>query len=236
MSPDFFSDNLAHDLSMPRICERMFDRRPSGSGIKTKPTAVANLLRIIPATLMLGNRHGFQTMSLRDLSRETGLSMGALYAHFESKEALLLMILEEVHFAVHHILVPAEFETNNPRQHLRWLLQRHVRMTTVMHAFFFFAFMEARNFHKPARVLAQEGELYTERLIADAIAALRPSDTEADHLFVASLIKPMLQDWYVKHWKYKRRGINAMQFTRLLTLWVEGMLASPAVGAAPTIS
>lgn len=224
MNSEFASDSLARELSINAICERIFERRVHSTGVKTKLTAVGNLKRIIPATLVLGNRNGFQNMSLRDLGAETGLSMGALYAHFESKDALLLMILEEVHFAVHHVLIPSDDGLNDPHDRLCWLLRRHVTMTTLMHPFFFFAFMEARNFHKAARGLAQDGELYTERLIADAVAALRPFDSAADHLFAASLIKPMLQDWYVKHWKYKRRGINAVTFADQLTVWVSAML------------
>ena len=35
---------------------------------------------------------GFQAMTLRSLSRESGLSMGALYNYFSSKEDLLKII------------------------------------------------------------------------------------------------------------------------------------------------
>ena len=43
-------------------------------------------------------------MSLRDLSRASGVSMGGLYAYFDSKTTLLNMILSEVTAAVQRVL------------------------------------------------------------------------------------------------------------------------------------
>ena len=47
---------------------------------------------------------GFDAMSLRDLSRESGLSMGALYSYFTSKDDLLSMIQYHGQSAVEKIL------------------------------------------------------------------------------------------------------------------------------------
>ena len=56
--------------------------------IKSRKVAVANLQKIFEATFKLANAKGFQAMSLRDLSRETGISMGGLYAYIGSKNEL----------------------------------------------------------------------------------------------------------------------------------------------------
>lgn len=60
--------------------------------IKKESTVAKNLEKIFDATLTISNKKGFQAMSMRDLSRESELSMGALYSYFSSKEDLLKML------------------------------------------------------------------------------------------------------------------------------------------------
>lgn len=40
----------------------------------------------------------------------------------------------------------------------------------------------------------------------------------------AALIKPMLQDWYVKRSKYRRRGVSAARFSASLIAFIEQAL------------
>src|SRR6056300_1236661 len=60
--------------------------------VKNPKVAIVNLEKIITATFKLANAKGFQAMSLRDLSRETGISMGGLYAYIGSKNDLASVI------------------------------------------------------------------------------------------------------------------------------------------------
>ena len=57
--------------------------------VKKEKTVVKNLEKIFGAVLKIANRKGFNAMSMRDLSRESGLSMGALYTYFSSKDELV---------------------------------------------------------------------------------------------------------------------------------------------------
>ena len=60
--------------------------------VKNPKVAIVNLEKIITATFKLANAKGFQAMSLRDLSRETGISMGGVYAYIGSKNDLASVI------------------------------------------------------------------------------------------------------------------------------------------------
>jgi AcrR family transcriptional regulator len=60
--------------------------------VKKEKTVAKNLEKIFGAVLKISNRKGFKAMSMRDLSRESGLSMGALYSYFSSKDELLEML------------------------------------------------------------------------------------------------------------------------------------------------
>ncbi len=52
----------------------------------------ANLERILTAASALMARQGYQQTSIRDVARESGLSLAAMYYHFEGKEELLYQI------------------------------------------------------------------------------------------------------------------------------------------------
>lgn len=215
------------DLSMEALAARILARHGETVRVKKVHVATMRLARIIESTLALANRVGFHSMSLRDLSRESGLSMGALYAYFDSKETLLLMILGTVSEVVEEALgePPADLP---PPERLRWLLAGHVALTEAMLPWFTFSYMQAKSFPPEARAMAVASEERTEGLIAAILAEgnatghFRVPDVE----MAAALIKPMLQDWYVKRSKYRRRKVSAAAFTDALMGFVTGALAA----------
>lgn len=222
------------DLSMEALCARILDRHAATIRVKKPAVAVANLARIVETTLTLANRKGFHSMSLRDLAEQSGLSMGALYAYFDGKDTLLMMILGQVVGAVEEVLSrPPAALAEDPAGRLRWLLETHLYLTETMHPWFVFAYMEAKAFPKEGRDLAVANELATERLIADTLAdgVRRGVFAVADVEMTAAFVKPLLQDWYVKRAKHRRRGITPDHYIRALTGFVEA-----AVGLRPAVA
>lgn len=202
------------ELTIEALCARILERHRDTIGVQKPEFAVRKLTQIIQAALDLSNRKGFQAMSLRDLSRASGVSMGGLYAYFDSKTTLLKMILTEVTEAVERTLsVPPEAVRGDPVAHLTWMIATHIRLTEAMHPWFTFAFMEAKNFPPAERRMAVDSEELTERYLSDIIArgvaegVFRPETSP----LLPALIKPIMQDWYVKRAKYRRRkvGIDA---------------------------
>ncbi len=204
----FMSD---HDLSTEALCARLYERHREHIDVKKPKTAIANLEKITRATLVLAERGSFHEMSMRDLARQSGLSTGVLYTHIRDKDGLLHMMLDVVTDTVDRVLaeVPPEVRAD-PRARLRWTVDTHVRLTEAMPQWFAFAYMEAKSFGPAARKRAMEAEMSTETLIREALKAgvaegvFRPTDPE----FTAALVKPLLQEWYLKRWKYRRRGIT----------------------------
>ena len=201
----------AEDLTTEALCRFMLERHRDTIIVRKPEFALRKLKVIVTAALTLSNRKGFQAMSLRDLSRESGVSMGGLYAYFDSKPTQLNMILSEVTAAVQRTLsAPPEAVTDDPVAHLKWLIDAHIRLTEEMLAWFAFAFMEAKNFPAAERRKAIDSEELTESYFAEVITAgiasgrFRP-DTSP---LLPALIKPLLQDWYVKRAKYRRRNVT----------------------------
>ncbi len=74
------------------LSKEIFERHLGTIKIKKKDLAVRNLVKIFDATLSLSNSKGFRSMSLRDLSKEVGMTMGGLYLYFKNKDDLIDLI------------------------------------------------------------------------------------------------------------------------------------------------
>ncbi|MFZ1428681.1 MAG: TetR/AcrR family transcriptional regulator [Geminicoccaceae bacterium] len=214
--------------------QHIYDRHQETIKVKKAKFAVPNLQSIITTTISISNRSSFHSMSLRDLSREAGISMGALYSYIESKEHLLAMILGQVLHLVETVLGGPVDDRADPKERLRRLLRRHIFLTEVMQPWFFFAYMEAKSFDHWGRRMAIESELRTQNLIAaclvdgQASGAFRPTDPT----MTASLIKPLLQDWYLKRWKYRRQGISPDDYAGWVISFVEAFVDQPSPSQA----
>lgn len=193
------------------LCRSMLERHADVISVQKPDVALKKLKIIISAALKLSNSKGFQAMSLRDLSKESGVSMGGLYAYFDSKTTLLNMILTEVTDAVEVALAnpPAEV-VSDPIEHLKWLIEAHIRLTEDMHSWFSFAFMEAKNFPAKERSRAVDSEELTESLFAEVTvrASAQGRFRHGVTPLLPTMIKPLLQDWYVKRAKFRRRGVT----------------------------
>ncbi len=209
------------------ICARILGRHRDAVSVQKQHLAVANLARIIQATLKLSNKQGFHATTLRDLAKASGLSMGGLYSYFDNKNTLVAMILGEVSLTVNEVLgAPPPELGKDPAAHLRWLIEMHIRLTEVMQPWFVFAYMEAKSFPVSARKMAIDSEAATERIFA---VVLKEGVRERvfsinDPDLTASLIKPLLQDWYVKRSKYRKRGTTIGQYIEAVTTFVESAI------------
>lgn len=215
-------------FSTEALCARILERHREVVRVQKPHVAIANLARIIEATLKLSNRQGFHATSLRDLSEASGISMGGLYSCFDNKTTLLLMILGEVSATVSEVLgAPPEEVVASPRSHLRWLIDTHVRLTEAMQPWFAFAYMEAKSFPSTARRMAVNSEAATEEIFAEVLRrGVASGDFEVgDIALTASLIKPLLQDWYVKRGKYRERGVDAAAYAAHVNAFVLKALA-----------
>jgi AcrR family transcriptional regulator len=218
-----------HEVGFEEVCRRVLAHHADRIRVKKPHVAAPNVERILAAALEIGNRKGFHSMGMRDLAEASGLSMGALYTYIDDKDALLDMILWAVGDAVERVLAPLEpGEEHDPRARLRGLIRRHVLLTETMQPWFAFAFMEVKAFDREARDQAITQELRTEALIAEAIGAgiEAGSFRDCDPRLTAGLVKPMLQDWYVKRWKHRRRGTTPEAYAEAVTRFVEDAISA----------
>jgi AcrR family transcriptional regulator len=212
--------------SKQEICRKVYQENRRSIRVKKEDTVVKNLERIFSATLKISNAKGFQAMSMRDLSRETGLSMGALYSYFSSKEDLLEMLQNQRRTITRRILEDCVDQASDPVAGLRAAIRTHLYLSEAMQPWFYFSFMEAKNLSPKERDLAVASELYTEKLIEDILRqGLRRGDFKGcDPQLTASVIKAMLQDWYLKRRKYASRSITVDQYAQFVVQFAEAFI------------
>jgi TetR/AcrR family transcriptional regulator, cholesterol catabolism regulator len=217
-------------LSIEDICRDICREQRYSIKIKNEEVAIKNLVIIFNATLELSNRKGFQAMSLRDLSKKTGLSLGALYAYFSSKEELLDIILSQGWRIFDKTLTRQIAAETDTQERLRTAIRTHLFLSEMLQPWFYFSYMEAKNLPKEQIKKIIRGELFTEKILADIledgvnknIFTIKKNDL----MLTASLIKAIQQDWYLKRWKYSRRGDTIDAYARFAIESIERLIVS----------
>jgi AcrR family transcriptional regulator len=204
--------------------------------VSKEATVIKNLEKIFEATLRISNEKGFQAMSMRELAEASGLSSGGLYAYFPGKGELLEMLLRHGRNVVRRILASCIEAEPDSLSKLRAAIRTHLYLSESMQSWFYFSYMEARNLSKDEREKAIESELATEKLFADIV---REGQAEAlfgqrDPQLTAGVLKAMVQDWYLKRWKFSRRKVAVDQYSDFVIEFSESFLTpSEAVSRRP---
>jgi AcrR family transcriptional regulator len=214
------------NLSKFDLCREVYQENRNSIRVKKENKVVKNLERIFSATLKMSNRKGFQAMSMRDLSREANLSMGALYSYVASKEELLAMLQNQRRTVTKRILDERIAQESGPAARLRAVIMTHLYLSEAMQPWFYFSYMEAKNLSKKEQDLAVASELYTEKLLVDILnqGQIQGVFGQRDPHLTASIIKAMLQDWYLKRSKYAKRRVSVDQYARFVLQFVEAFI------------
>lgn len=200
----------------------LFDLNHQKLNLKNRKIATNKFKTIIECVFKLSHSKGFQAMTLRDLSQESGISMGGLYKYFTNKT----QIAEMIHAAMIHMaetcLKIKEYRHQDPVFELNELLARHIYISERLKKWFYFVFMECKSLDRELLETIIASEQFMEHAIYQRIMDANKQNlsqcTNPD--FVASMLKVMLQEWYLKSWKYQKKNINADQYVANLLLSV----------------
>lgn len=223
MAEDYESFKLDLSLSKTEICRELFRENPDLIRIKKEHVAVGNLVRIIDSTLRLANGGGFQAMSLRDLSADCGMSLGGLYAYIRNKDDLIHLIQRHGFKLTQRTMLRYTEPVAEPRARLFAAIRTHLYLSELMRAWFYFSYMEAKNLPQQEKREAVAAELAIENIlygiIEQGVAAGQFRDVNAR--LSASVLKAMLQDWYLKRGKYRRQNVDVDTYAQMLREMME---------------
>lgn len=164
--------------------------------------AVANLEKILTATFEVSATSGFDRMSLRDLSRQTGMSMGSIYSCISKKEDIALMIADIVRLSselTHQHAMQLDSLWSKIEQSIRF----HLYASTLLQPWYFFLYFETRCLPEAQQRESKQIELDgIKSFEAQILAGVDSGEFYTnDARIVANTIVVLLEDWYLKPWK-----------------------------------
>ena len=220
---DFDQFQTMTPLNGETIWTYLVDRHAERIGVKRRKPALENMEKIFMATFRLANEVGFRAMSLRDLCRETGLSMGGLYGYIEGKDQLAEMIEDVVRQTTYEL--PRMFaHIEGPLERLESLVRGTIYLSEILQPWFYFVYMDSRVLNFEQRNMAKNSELSIQTLIASLLDELRPAPV-GDTTLLAAHIVSLFQDWYLKRWKYKAAKVSVDEFADSVLLFMGSHLA-----------
>ncbi len=200
------------------LWQRVFETHREKMQIKSPQIAVGNLEKIFTCTFKLANSKGFQAMSLRDLSRDTGISMGGLYAYIGSKDDLASAIEEVLRKTIDDVMSDQAVINLSPVERLKAIIYGDIFMNEIMHPWYYFCYLEAKGLSREQREAAMQMELkFDERLMDTFKAGVEAGLFTADRLdLMATNTTSMLQQWYLKRWKFGLMGTRIEDYARFV--------------------
>ncbi len=220
---DFDQFQTMTPLNGETIWTYLVDRHAERIGVKRRKPALENMEKIFVATFRLANEVGFRAMSLRDLCRETGLSMGGLYGYIEGKDQLAEMIEDVVRQTTFEL--PRMFaHIEAPLERLEALVRGTIYLSEILQPWFYFVYMDSRVLNADQRTMAKNSELAIQTQIAELLDQLQPRPA-GDTTLIAAHIVAMFQDWYLKRWKYRAAKVTVDEFADSVLLFLRSHLA-----------
>ena len=180
----------------------LFERHSDIIQTQKAKFATANLKKIFEATFEISATSGFDRMSLRDLSRATGMSMGAIYSCISKKEDIAVMVADIVRQSSGLTQQYAR-HGSSVLERIRQSIRFHLYASTLLQPWYFFLFFETRSLPEPQQTESINIELGG----IDAFEAQIESGIETGELrcsdpkMVANTLVVLLEDWYLKPWK-----------------------------------
>ncbi|MDI3257437.1 MAG: TetR/AcrR family transcriptional regulator [Kyrpidia sp.] len=104
----------------------MSPRKHIPSAVKDPQLIETRRQQIVSAAVDLFVKKGFHGTTTREIARESGLSIGALYEYVESKEDVLYLVCENIHNTLEMRLRQTLTESHNGRETLRSAIRQYL--------------------------------------------------------------------------------------------------------------
>lgn len=192
------------------VCKTVYELRSDQISIQNQKIGLEKISKILRATFKLSASHGFASMSLRELSAESGISMGGLYSYIGSKEELANLIGHVLGVISNDLTDLALENANGTQQRLEAVICSHIFLSEQLQPWFYFVYMESKSLSTQQKQTAKTTELNFEMRISELIKQgieeklFHPTDVT----LASSAIMALLQDWHLKRWKHHDRKIT----------------------------
>jgi AcrR family transcriptional regulator len=182
--------------------------------------------QIFQAASKLIQKKGYHMTTLRDISRETGISLGNLYGYITTKEDILYMIHEKAAQMVLEVVSQKRRDARNPVEKLIEMIEGELEAMDRYQDLVMTIYQESHSLSKPSlRTMLRSEEVHI-RMFKEVIEKGIKLGVfrEGNPLLLANMIKMMIDCWVLKRWdlrgkvslKEMKRGILQMVQTGIV--------------------
>ena len=202
---DFNNFKRNYPIKGEALYQLIFERHSDKIKLSGEKYAIKNLQIIFTATFKMVPKIGFQAMSLRDLSSETGLSMGALYSSISYKENIAIIVRDVVELVCNGLIADITSSNEEPLVALERMLREFLYASIILQPWFYFLYFETRSLPLVDQEASKSIELNLIDNFEDLIGQCGGIDSQLNLKArdLASMLLAMSQEYYLKPWKYK---------------------------------
>jgi len=198
---------------------------------------------VAPAAFDLFLKEGFHRATTRDIARRAGISAGAVFTYFQTKEEILVYIItREQERAETHLLdilrqqiQDAARSDADPETVLVSVFTALLRAIDQMRRFILLAYQETKSLNQPARQALIEREKRLQAVLSEAIQyGVERGRFAPDHIELkAHSLMVLAHAWATRHWAFAGVLDSIEDYIAFLQPQVLAMLETHAGAAAP---
>ena len=210
-----------------KIYELIYERHKYSLRGKRPEVVVRNLKAIFEHAFEISQQRGFYAMSLRDLSRSSELSIGALYGCIKSKNDIPNIACDTIHFVHSEFLQRFQGQVTSDE-----LLMCHIRhsvyLAEIWDSWFRFLYQETQHLDAESRCCISSLDTSHLQLIAALVGQHRNYETRSDALvdtmMVPRAVIASVNEWCLKNEYFKNQGITVDRYASALVDLISRLL------------
>jgi len=158
-------------------------------------------------------RKGYHGTGIRELSKETEISLGNLYNYISTKEDILSIVHEKTYEIVLKALRDGTRDILDPTDKMRQMIHIELRTMDEYQDLVMLLYQESHILSKESlTIMLKNEEIHVgmfKEVIEDGMAA--GVFHVANPLILAHIVKVMIDSWVLKRWAFKGIGIKEME-------------------------
>ena len=161
--------------------------------------------QIFQAASKLIQKKGYHMTTLRDLSKETGISLGNLYDYITTKEDILYLVHERAAQMVRGAVSQEMSDVTDPVQKLRQMIESELEAMHRYQNLVMTIYQESHSLSKPSlgtMLRSEEAHIGRFKEVIEEGIKLGVFK-EANPVMLANVIKMMIDCWVLKRWNLR---------------------------------
>ncbi|MFI5323101.1 MAG: TetR/AcrR family transcriptional regulator [Thermodesulfobacteriota bacterium] len=178
------------------------------SNIKDKDLINVRRHELVNAAVELFVRKGFHKTTVREIAREFGMSMGALYDYIRTKEDILFLVCDHIHKSVSDKLQSSFVGKKDAKENLKNAIRDYFTIIDEIQDYSLLLYQETKSLNRTDRnyILSAEKELVAifENIITHGIKEKIFRIDMATAKLVAENIMVLGQMWAFRRWSIQK--------------------------------